>query len=111
MVTTAAEKRIDAQIIKRHRQGEVDKHDLHHDRGAANNFNKDQRDVVRYPAAKAAGETGDEADYQTASQAEDRDPQRHFGAFQQNWNGGPDGTPVKLHNSFLLPCRKQRMAL
>jgi hypothetical protein len=66
--------------------------------------------VVGNPAAEAAGETGHQTDYQAAGQAEDRNPQRHFGAFQQNWNGRPDGTPVKLHNTFLLPCRKQRKA-
>ena len=101
---------VNAQIAKGHRQRKVDEHNLHHNRGAANDFNKHQRDVVGDPAAEAAGETGHQTDDQAAGQAEDGNPQRHFGAFQQNRNGGPDGTPVKLHNTFLLPCREQRKA-
>jgi hypothetical protein len=59
--------------------------------------------VVCNPAAEGAGETGDKTDNQPANQTEDRNPQGHFGAFKQEWNGRPDGTPVKLHDVFLLP--------
>lgn len=63
------------------------------------------------PAYKAAGETGDEADYQAASQAEDGNPQRLFRRLPAKLNGRLDGTPVKLHSSFLLPCRKTEACL
>ena len=59
------------------------------------------RDVVSQPAAEAAGETGGKTDNQAACETEDRDPQRHFGAFKEKRNGRPDGTPVKLHDVFL----------
>ncbi len=63
---------VDAQVAKGHRQRKVDEHDLHHNRGAANDFNKHQCDVVGDPAAEAAGETGHQTDYQAAGQAEGR---------------------------------------
>ncbi len=63
---------VDAQIAKGHRQRKVDEHNLHHNRGAANDFNKDQRDVVGDPAAEAAGETGHQTNYQTAGRCRGR---------------------------------------
>ncbi len=105
MVTTAAVNG-SMRIVKRHRQGEIDKHHLDDDRCAADHFNKDQRDVVGYPTTEGACKTCQQSDHQTASQTEDRNPQGHFGTFNQKRNGRPDGTPVKLHMLFLLPWCK-----
>ena len=54
--------RVNAQIVEGHRQGEVDKHDLHHNGGAADHFDENQCDVVCNPAAVGAGETGHQTD-------------------------------------------------
>ncbi len=97
---------VDAQIAKGHRQRKVDEHNLHHNRGAANDFIKTSAMwlAIQPPKQRAKPATRPLSDRR---RAEDGNPQRHFGAFQQNRNGRPDGTPVKLHNTFLLPCREQ----
>ena len=92
---------VDANIREGHRQGEVDIHHLHYDRRTADHFNEYEGNVVSNPAAVGAGQTRQQTDNNTARQAEDRNPQSHFGAVQQNWNGWPDDAPVKLHDVFL----------
>ena len=98
--------RVDTQVGECHRQGEVDEHDLHDNGGAADHFDENQCDVVCNPATVGAGETGDKTDNQPANQTQDRNPQGHFSAFKQEWNGRPDGAPVKLHDVFLYTVVK-----
>ena len=54
---------------KRHRQRKIDKHHLHHDRGAANDFDKHQCDVIGDPATVSAGKARYQADEEAANQS------------------------------------------